>query len=116
MGKEASGNPRRTSPDTASPLYDRARAGGKDEAASLRELYPDPIDAAIAHAAQSLTGLTHRCVSAGRPVPATVLDAIDALWRWAGHELTPRGRKLRPGRLSGPYQDTPLPFDRKGKP
>jgi hypothetical protein len=57
----------------------------------------------------SLEELVAACRHDGRSVPASVVAAVDALWRWAACELTPRPRRSL--RLSGVYADTPLPLD-----
>lgn len=72
-------------------------------------LFLDPIDARIAEQARDLDQLIAECRQSGRTVPASVLDALDDLWRWANGDLTPRGRRPRDGRLTGPYRDVPLP-------
>lgn len=75
----------------------------------MEALYPDPIDAHIAEQARALHELITTCRAQGRTVPASVLDATEDLWRWADGELSPRGRRPRDGRLTGPYRDVPLP-------
>jgi hypothetical protein len=80
-------------------------------AAELRDLYTDPTRARIAEQAAMLAELVADCQHSGRPVPASVLDAVEALWRWAAGAMRPRGRRRRDGRLTGPYADVPLPFD-----
>jgi hypothetical protein len=85
-------------------------------AAQLRELYTDSIRARAAEQAAALGELVADCQRNGRPVPASVLDAIDALWRWAAGDLSPRGRRPHDGRLTGPYRDVPLPFEVSGPP
>jgi hypothetical protein len=79
--------------------------------AALRELYTDPLRARAAEQATALEELLADCRRDGRPVPASVVAAVDALWRWAACELTPRPR--RSIRLSGSYADTPLPLDQE---
>jgi len=80
-------------------------------AAELRDLYTDPLRARAAEQAAALSELVKDCRREGRPVPASVLTAVDALWRWAAFELTPRPRRSGCGRLSGAYADTPLPLE-----
>lgn len=75
----------------------------------LEALYLDPTAARIAQQARALDELAAACRTQGRTVPASVLDAIEDLWRWADGDLIPRGRRPRHGRLTGPYRDIPLP-------
>jgi hypothetical protein len=64
------------------------------DGASLAELYADPLDGEIATEAFRLGELLKRARAVGRPVPASIDRAAGDLWRWAGHDLTPRGRQL----------------------
>jgi len=64
------------------------------DGASLAELYVDPLDGDIATEAFRLGELVKRARGAGRRIPVSIDRAANDLWRWAGHDLTPRGRQL----------------------
>jgi hypothetical protein len=75
------------------------------EGPDFTELYVDGFDARIAAEAHRLEELVTQARRAGRLVPASVDRASDDLWRWAGKELTPRGRAV----LGPSRYDLPLP-------
>jgi hypothetical protein len=72
----------------------------------LHDLYIDPFDGEIATEAYRLGELVKRAQETGRRVPVSVERAAADLWRWAGRDLTPRGRQL----VGASRYDTPLPF------
>jgi hypothetical protein len=56
--------------------------------AALRDLYTDSLRARAAEQATTLEELITDCRRDGRPIPASVVAAVNALWRWAACELT----------------------------
>jgi hypothetical protein len=81
------------------------------DGASLAGLYVDPLDGEIATEAFRLGELVKRARDSRRAVPVSIERAAGDLWRWAGHDLTPRGRQLVG---ASPY-DMPLPFADAGR-
>jgi len=77
------------------------------DGASLAELYADPLDGEIATEAFRLGELVKRTRAAGRPVPVSIERAAGDLWRWAGGDLSPRGRHL----VGPSLWDVALPLD-----
>ena len=73
---------------------------------SLAELYTDSLDGEIATEAFRLGELVKRTQGAGRQVPVSIERATGDLWRWAGGNLTPRGRQL----VGPAAYDIPLPL------
>ena len=73
---------------------------------SLAELYTDSLDGEIATEAFRLGELVKRTQGAGRQVPVSIERATGDLWRWAGGNLTPRGRQP----VGPAAYDIPLPL------
>ena len=76
------------------------------DGASRAELYADPLDGEIATEAFRLGELMKRAQQAGRRVPVSIERAADDFWRWAGRDLSPRGRHL----VGPAAYDVPLPL------